>query len=545
MRPDPVNILLVDDQHSKLLSYEAILGPLGENLIQASSGNEALERLLRTDIAVVLMDVSMPDLDGFELAAMIHEHPRHRRTAIIFVSAIHVTDMDRLRGYEVGGVDYVSVPIVPELLRARVSVFADLYRKTQQLEKLNAELERRVDERTAALEASADRLRLSEEMLRETDRRKDEFLAMLAHELRNPLAPIRNSVEYLRLRERGEPELEWSYDVIDRQVDHLTRLVDDLLDVSRITRGKLEIRRKRVDLSEILKMALETIQPQITRKSQRLHVSLPPGPVPLQADTVRMTQVVLNLLDNAMKFTPEEGSIWLTVEREEEDRLAIRVRDQGRGLEPEDLPQLFQMFYQSRHTRGLSIGGLGIGLALVRRLVEMHGGTVEARSDGLGTGSEFVIRLPTAEKRADAGGAGPGAPATASDQPARRILVVDDNRDSAESLALLLRISGHEVLAVHDGLAAVEAVDSWGAEIVLLDIGLPELDGYEVATRIRQRPDSKRIVLIAVTGWGQDSDRRRSREAGFDAHLTKPIENATLQKLLAAVPSAAAAIAGP
>jgi signal transduction histidine kinase/ActR/RegA family two-component response regulator len=543
MRPDPVNILLVDDQHSKLLSYEAILGPLGENLIQASSGNEALEHLLRTDIAVVLMDVSMPDLDGFELASMIHEHPRHRRTAIIFVSAIHVTDMDRLRGYEVGGVDYVSVPIVPELLRARVSVFSDLYRKTQQLEKLNAELERRVEERTAALEASSGRLRESEEMLRETDRRKDEFLAMLAHELRNPLAPIRNSVEYLRLRER-DPELEWSFDVIDRQVDHLTRLVDDLLDVSRITRGKLEIRRKRVDLSEILRMALETIQPQITRKSQRLHVSLPPGPIPLQADTVRMTQVVLNLLDNAMKFTPEEGSIWLTVEREEEDRLAIRVRDQGKGLEPEDLPQLFQMFYQSRHTHGLNVGGLGIGLALVRRLVEMHGGTVEATSAGLGTGSEFVIRLPIAEERADAGGAGTGAPATASDQPARRILVVDDNRDSAESLALLLRLSGHEVLAVHDGLAAVEAVDSWGAEIVLLDIGLPELDGYEVATRIRQRPDSRRIVLIAVTGWGQDSDRRRSREAGFDAHLTKPIENATLQKLLAAVP-ADAAIAGP
>ncbi|HEU5311231.1 MAG TPA: response regulator [Candidatus Eisenbacteria bacterium] len=543
MRPDRVNILLVDDQPAKLLSYEAILAPLGENLIQASSGNEALERLLKTDIAVVLMDVSMPDLDGFELASMIHEHPRHRRAAIIFVSAIHVTDIDRLRGYEVGGVDYVSVPIEPDLLRARVSVFADLYRKTQQLEQLNAELERRVEERTAALEASTGRLRESEEMLRETDRRKDEFLAMLAHELRNPLAPIRNSVEYLRLKER-DPELDWSYDVIDRQVDHLTRLVDDLLDVSRITRGKLEIRRKRVDLSEILRGALETIQPQITRKGQRLHVSIPPGPVELHADAVRMTQVLLNLLDNAVKFTPDGGTIWLTVERED-GHLRIRVRDQGKGLEPEDLPQLFQMFYQSRHTKSLSVGGLGIGLALVRRLVEMHGGTVEAASEGLGMGSEFAIRLPYADDRLEAGASRDIASEDATRPASRRILVVDDNRDSAESLALLLRLAGHEVIAVHDGLAAVETADSWNAEIVLLDIGLPEMDGYEVASTLRQRPDGKRFTLIAVTGWGQDADRRRSREAGFDAHLTKPVETTTLQKLLAAIPAADAAMSGP
>ena len=543
MRPDRVNILLVDDQPAKLLSYEAILAPLGENLIQASSGNEALERLLKTDIAVVLMDVSMPDLDGFELASMIHEHPRHRRAAIIFVSAIHVTDIDRLRGYEVGGVDYVSVPIEPDLLRARVSVFADLYRKTQQLEQLNAELERRVEERTAALEASTGRLRESEEMLRETDRRKDEFLAMLAHELRNPLAPIRNSVEYLRLKER-DPELDWSYDVIDRQVDHLTRLVDDLLDVSRITRGKLEIRRRRVDLSEILRGALETIQPQITRKGQRLHVSIPPGPVELHADAVRMTQVLLNLLDNAVKFTPDGGTIWLTVERED-GHLRIRVRDQGKGLEPEELPQLFQMFYQSRHTKTLSVGGLGIGLALVRRLVEMHGGTVEASSPGLGMGSEFAIRLPFAEDRLEAGASRDIAAEDATGPASRRILVVDDNRDSAESLTLLLRLAGHEVMAVHDGLAAVETVDSWNAEIVLLDIGLPEMDGYEVASTLRQRPDGKRFTLIAVTGWGQDADRRRSREAGFDAHLTKPVETTTLQKLLAAIPAADAAVSRP
>ena len=535
MKPDRVNILLVDDQPAKLLSYEAILAPLGENLIQASSGNEALERLLKTDIAVVLMDVSMPDLDGFELASMIHDHPRHRRTAIIFVSAIHVTDIDRLRGYEVGGVDYVSVPIEPDLLRARVSVFADLYRKTMQLQRLNAELERRVEERTAALESSTARLRDSEEMLRETDRRKDEFLAMLAHELRNPLAPIRNSVEYLRLKER-DPELGWSYDVIDRQVDHLTRLVDDLLDVSRITRGKLEIRKKRVELSEILRGALETIQPQLTRRGQRLHVTTPPGPVELHADAIRMTQVLLNLLDNAVKFTPDGGSVWLTAEREE-GALVLRVRDEGRGLEPDELPQLFQMFYQSRHTKLLSVGGLGIGLALVRRLTELHGGSVEAVSEGLGMGSEFVIRIPCVEERLERVGPSDSDPASSSRPPSRRILVVDDNRDSAESLMLLLRLSGHEVLAVHDGLAAVEAAGTWEPEVVLLDIGLPEMDGYEVAMKLRERPDGKRLTLIAVTGWGQDADRQRSSEAGFDAHLTKPVETSTLQKLLTAIPA--------
>src|SRR5439155_6509559 len=241
---EPVNILLVDDQPGKLMSFEAILAPLGERLIKASSGREALERLLKTDMAVVLIDVCMPDLDGFELATLIREHPRHQRTAIIFVSAVHLTEIDRLHGFECGGVDYVSVPVEPEILRARVGVFADLYRKTKQLEWLNRELERRVAERTSELTEAASRLRESEAALRDTDRRKDEFLAMLAHELRNPLAPIRNAAEILRHETDGPRETRWPYEVIERQIGHLTRLVDDLLDVSRITRGKLEIRRE-------------------------------------------------------------------------------------------------------------------------------------------------------------------------------------------------------------------------------------------------------------------------------------------------------------
>jgi signal transduction histidine kinase len=535
---EPVNILLVDDQPAKLLSYEAILGPLGENLIKASSGTEALETLLRTDIAVVLIDVCMPDLDGFELASMIHQHPRHQRAAIIFVSAVHMTDIDRVRGYEVGGVDYVAVPIVPEILRARVSVFADLYRKTQQLERLNAKLEHRVAERTAELEASTELLRESEDALRETDRRKDEFLAMLAHELRNPLAPIRNAVEYLRMRAQEDPSVRWSHDVIDRQVDHLTRLVDDLLDVSRITRGRLEIRRTRADLVEIVRGAVDTAQAVVQERGQRLHVTLPAEPVWIEADLVRMTQVFLNLFDNASKFTSEGGTIWLSIEREEGQAL-VRLRDTGAGIAQDELPQLFQMFYQIRRSTTEAQGGLGIGLALVRRLVELHGGTVEAASEGRDLGAEFIVQLPVlAESPAEGStnGEKEEVPAIA----VRRVLVVDDNVDSAESLAMLLRLGGHEIETAYDGVQAVESAERFRPDLVLLDIGLPRMDGYDAAVRIREQANGRDIVLVAVTGWGQEEDRRRSREAGFDAHLTKPVDMAALSRLLAALPRLAA-----
>jgi len=477
MRPqEPVNILLVDDQPAKLMSYEAILAPLGERLIQASSGREALEHLLRSEIAVVLIDVCMPDIDGFELATMIREHPRHQRTAIIFVSAVLVTDIDRLRGFECGAVDYVGVPVEPEILRARVSVFADLYRKTHQLEAMNEELEQRVCERTAELTQAAARLRESETALRERDRRKDEFLAMLAHELRNPLAPIRNVVELLRQRPAGGREAHWSYEVIDRQLAHLTRLVDDLLDVSRITRGKLGIHREAADLRDIAHAAAESIQPTVAARRLRMDVSVPVAPVPVHVDAVRMTQVVLNLLDNACKFTPPEGSIVLAVSHEAESA-RIAVRDSGNGIAAEELPRLFQMFYQSSGSVTPQ-GGLGIGLALVNRIVEMHGGTVEAKSDGVDRGSEFVVRLPIAELVRGAVAAPPrSVEPAATAGPRRRILVVDDNEDNAESLAILLRRLGNQVRTAYDGQAAVEAAHSFGAEVVLLDIGLPVMDG--------------------------------------------------------------------
>jgi len=534
---EPVHILLVDDQPAKLLTYEAILAPLGENLIKASSGKEALERLLKTDIAVVLIDVCMPDLDGFELAAMIHGHPRHRKTAIIFVSAVHMTDIDQLRGYEVGAVDYVAVPIVPEILRARVSVFADLHRKTRQLERLNLELEDRVVERTSELQASTSRLRGSEEALRESDRRKDEFLAMLSHELRNALSPMRNAIEIGRERVTPDRELGWALDMLDRQVSHLTRLVDDLLDVSRITSGALEIKRERADLAEIVRAAVETIGPGLSRKNQRLHVSLPTEPILLDADVVRLNQVLQNLLDNACKFTPEGGSAWLIVEREGA-QVAIRVRDSGAGISAEDLPFLFELFYQSRDASRSQRGGLGIGLSLARRLAEMHGGSLEASSEGEGLGSEFVVRLPLPGPED-----GPAPPPRPAAEPAaaaapKRILVVDDNRDAADSLTHVLRRRGHEVRTAYDGATAATTVNQHGVEVVLLDIGLPEVDGYEVARQIRKTPGGERVLLIAVTGWGQREDLERSREAGFDAHLVKPVDPRVLRRLMEQGPRA-------
>jgi CheY-like chemotaxis protein/two-component sensor histidine kinase len=357
---------------------------------------------------------------------------------------------------------------------------------------------------------------------------------MLAHELRNPLAPIQNAVGILRRRPADEAELLWSYDAIDRQVGHLARLVDDLLDVSRITRGSLTVRREPAELGEIVRWAVSGIQPMLAAADLRLRVELPPGPVHAHVDVVRFSQIVHNLLDNACKFSRHGGTIRVALEREAEG-IAIRVRDDGDGLEPHDLPHVFDMFYRSSRGASSARGGLGIGLALVRRLVELHGGTIEARSPGPDQGSEFVIRLPAPDPAPRPAAAQPVRAPDATRPESRRILVVDDNRDSADSLAMLLRKSGHEVRTAYDGLAAVASAESFGAEVVVLDIGLPLLDGHQVARRIREQPWGRSLLLVAVTGWGQERDRRHSMEAGCDAHLTKPVDRAALENLIAGV----------
>ncbi len=378
--------------------------------------------------------------------------------------------------------------------------------------------------------------RRAEEALREADRRKDEFLATLAHELRNPLAPVRNALQIMRLAGTNGQAVEQARAMMDRQVGQMVRLIDDLLDVSRITRGKLALRRERVDLAAAVNCAIETASPLIEAAGHELTVSLPPGPVHLDADPTRLAQVFGNLLANAAKFTDRGGHIRLTAERQGSD-VVVSVKDNGIGIPADRLPRLFEMFSQVAPALERSQGGLGIGLSLVKGLVGMHGGSVEARSDGPGKGSEFIVRLPVpVQRQAERPKQADGFRETLA-RPKCRILVVDDLPDTADSLTLMLELMGHHIRTAHDGLEAVQMAERFRPDVVLLDIGLPKLNGYEAARRIREQPWGQQMVLVAVTGWGQEEDKRRSQEAGFNSHLVKPVEPAALERLLAGLKS--------
>ena len=376
--------------------------------------------------------------------------------------------------------------------------------------------------------AAYERLRLIA-ALRAADRRKDEFLAVLAHELRNPLAPIRNSLQVMQLA-AGDPDVvDQARALMARQVGQMVRLIDDLLDVSRITRGKLELRKERVPLQTIVNTAVETCQPLIAQLQHRLSVSLPVKQVMLDGDPTRLAQVIANLLHNAAKFTPAGGEISLSGTAEGSEAV-IRIKDNGQGIPAEALPRLFEMFMQADGSLEKQHGGLGIGLNLALRLVEMHGGSITARSEGRGRGSEFVVRLPVAV-------AAPSPTAAKTDRESNgakarlRVLVADDNHDAADTLAAMLRIMGHEVRTAYDGQQAVDAASAYQPDVAVLDIGMPRLNGYDAARSIRAR--QKEVLLLALTGWGQDEDKRRSHEAGFDHHLTKPADLSTLGKILA------------
>jgi signal transduction histidine kinase len=565
---EKVNILLVDDQPARLLTYQSVLSELGQNLVCARSGVEALDKLMREEFAVVLLDVSMPEMDGFEAARLIHDHPRFEKTPIIFVTGVHMTDLDRLKGYKLGAVDYVLIPVVPEILRSKVAVLVELYckrremrelnrnlaqanerlaeanttlqaEKTRELEDLNATLQRANAELARAnrsLQSEVAERARAEQALKEADRHKDEFLAMLAHELRNPLAPILNAVQLMRMKPIADPQLSWSREVIERQLSHLTRLVDDLLDVARITRGRINLSREPIELAVLIARAVETVQPLIQARGHELSSEIPAGTLRINADPLRLTQAFGNVLGNAAKYTERGGRISLTVCRQGTD-VEIRVRDTGIGISAELLPRIFDLFTQVRSDHSQS--GLGIGLALVRRLLQMHGGTITAHSEGPGQGTEFLIRLPLLlEARQSANGEKSTAGADDAPPVRRRILVADDNADALETLATVLELGGHEVFSAANGSLALESAERHLPEVALLDIGMPLLDGYEVARRIRAQAWGKRITLVALTGWGQDSDRRRSQEAGFDSHLVKPLDLDKLTQLLARLPSA-------
>jgi signal transduction histidine kinase len=368
----------------------------------------------------------------------------------------------------------------------------------------------------------------NEQALRSADRRKDEFLATLGHELRNPLAPIMNSLEILKLSGAfDDTRTLQACAVMERQVHHLNRLVDDLLEVSRITRGVIEVRKETLDLTAIVRAAIETSRPVLDNLRHDLVIDLEPTPMCVAGDAVRLTQVFANLLNNAAKYTNHGGRIAVSTRREEGEAI-VSVKDNGIGIAPAVLPQVFDMFMQVDRSTRRSQGGLGIGLTLVRSLVNMHGGAVEARSEGPGLGSEFIVRLPLQlDSQASMTSSRKVEPL-----PARRILIVDDSRDGGESLAMLLRVLGANVALAHSGRTALECVDTFKPDVVLLDIGMPGMDGYEVARRIRANPTNRHISLIALTGWGQDEDRKRSVAAGFNHHLVKPADIEQLRQLL-------------
>jgi two-component system, sensor histidine kinase len=527
------DILVVDDNQTNLIAIEAALQPMGRKLVLAHSGLEALQRLLEQDFALIILDVAMPGMDGFETAKLVRSRARNRSTPIIFVTGLSWQDDAVLRGYELGAFDFLMKPVRAEVLRAKASVFVELQERTLELARAGEEL-RQAQARAHERELLAQRKRFETEVMEqqmkqmaETDRRKDEFLAILSHELRNPLQPLQTAVEVLE-HDPNAPVPARVRGIIQRQVHHITRLVDDLLDIARLNAGKLELRREPVTLGAIIDEAVQQCRVTIEQRKHRLEIIPSDTPAIVHGDPIRLVQVVCNLINNAAKYTDPGGELrieWGTAGTNG----FIRVTDNGKGITPALLPTIFDMFVQERTTPD-GAGGLGLGLGLVKRLVEMHGGSVLASSSGQKCGSTFEIQLALADAETL-------RKHTPQQQPIPhtrplRTVVCDDAADLRELVADLLRLHGHEVTVVEDGPAAVETICREKPDVALIDIGLPDMDGYEVARRIRSGLCDARPRLIAMTGYGQASDRAAAFEAGFDAHIVKP---ASADKIMAAL----------
>jgi signal transduction histidine kinase len=551
---DKVNILMVDDMPSKLLSYEAILGDLGENLIKATSAREALAALLKDEFAVVLMDVSMPEVDGFELAAMIHEHPRHIETAIIFVSGVHLTDIDRIKAYQRGAVDYVSVPIIAEILRAKVSVFVELYRKRQQLEHVNLELERRVAERTEELQKRNEELQIlnkelirGEESLRQSEynlqqalsaaekanRLKDEFLATVSHELRTPLNTILGWAHILQ-SSRVEPGIAASgLAAIASSAKNQTQIINDILDTERIVNGKMDLQPQSVSLTELLSSAFNTLAHAISAKNIRVTSNFGDGAANmfLYVDPQRLQQVFWNVLSNAVKFSPNGGKIDIEVKRNESEAM-ISFRDWGKGIGPDFLPFVFERFRQEDSSTTRKFGGLGLGLSIAKHLIELHGGSIGAESEGEGKGAQFIIRLPSTlftEKSAvpsDEVESTKVKPAASYPNLMRaRILFVDDDPNTLAVLAQTFNEIGAEVRSSYSSFVALGVANFWQPDLLVSDIAMPDHDGYWLIRQIRARNSSLREVpAIALTAHASPASQSEALMSGFDGFLAKPVE---------------------
>jgi len=513
---DLVSFLLVDDLEENLISLEALLRREGLRLLRARSGDDALELLLKHDVALALIDVQMPGMNGFELAELMRGNERSRRVPIIFVTAGSPDRAWRFQGYEAGAVDFIQKPIEADILRGKADVFFELYRQRQQLAMQRDELEAR---------ATA---------LKEADHRKDIFLATLAHELRNPLAPLRHGLDILN-RNPDKAEADRIRSVMDRQLSHLVRLIDDLLDVSRVSQGKIELRRQNVRIQDVVNLAVEASRPAIDAAGHTLVAELPSGPVWVDGDPARLSQVIGNLLTNSAKYTPDGGRIEISV-REAGPDVAITVSDNGVGI-PEDMrSKVFQLFTQVDDHLTRSQGGLGIGLALVNQLVALHGGCIDVTATETGAGTSFVVRLPLAAAPQDAAGeVATKAEEGSAPEQRRKILIVDDNIDVAQVVGWMVEEIGYDYHLVHDGRKALEQARLFHPDVVLLDIGLPHVDGYEVCRAFRADSNFKTIPIIAQTGWGQSRDKERAAAAGFNHHLTKPVDLDELSSVLSEI----------
>jgi len=530
------DILVVDDNDPNLIAIEAALSPLQRKLVLARSGTEALQHLLEQDFALIILDVAMPGMDGFETARLVRSRARNRATPIIFVTGLAWQEDEILHAYTLGAVDFLVKPIRSEVLRAKAGVFIQLQDRTRELHDKGEELRKaqiRAHERELAMQRErfeSEVLEHKNRQLAEGDRRKDEFLAILAHELRNPLQPLQTAVELLAVEE-NKPVPPRVRSIIERQVQSIGRLVDDLLDVARFQTGKLDLRREPIDLGTLVEQAVSDSRPAAAARKHDVTVSGRGVSPTVFGDPVRLIQVMSNLLSNSIKYTDAGGRIFVEWGTKPEDGCAfIRVTDNGKGISHELLPRIFDMFVQERVT-GSGAGGLGLGLGLAKRLVELHGGRMTATSPGPGMGATFEVKLPVAD-HATLQGYVPKADETAPVPRALRAVVVDDAADLRELVSDLLRMKGHEVTAVEDGASAVRVIREQLPDVALIDIGLPEMDGYEVARKLRAALPDQKLRLIAMTGYGQAADKAAATAAGFDAHIVKP---ASADKIMRAI----------
>ncbi|MBC7513437.1 MAG: response regulator [Herminiimonas sp.] len=526
-REDP-KILVVNDDPGSLLALTSLLSQWVSDspyeIVTARSGEEALRQVLLDDFAVILLDVNMPGMDGFETAEAIHARPRSSAIPIIFITAYHADELNRLKGYQKGAADYLFTPIIPQVLRAKVTVFVALARKNLELRQQALKLNQRTDELIATNARLSVEIKERRQAVRE-NKAKDDFLAMLGHELRNPLNAINSAIAVIGFAGVNAESANRARTIIARQSRHLSRIVDDLLDLSRVMSGKIMLSRQSLELSGLVASCVETLK--TTGRTAGYLLEIDSEVAWVDADPTRIEQVISNLLDNAFKYTPQGGEIHIHA-RSGGSSVVLEIRDSGVGIAADLLPHVFDVFVQGESSLDRAQGGLGIGLALVRQLIELHGGSIEAHSDGLGLGSAFIVRLPSAAP------AQIRQPVAYDPMPALqyRILLIEDNEDGRDMMRTMLTEYGHVVLEAADGLEGLRIAAQGKPDIALVDIGLPTIDGYEVARRLRADPATAEVRLIALTGYGLAEDQRLAIEAGFDLHLVKPVN---FEHLLAAI----------